>query len=159
MENKRLYLTLQIKTLMPESMYKVIDILFALQKDGMVGYSKKTAELAHIDSSIADQAVQTAINHKILIPIGVESGIYRFKLNEDVLKKSLSVDFKDLVGYNLFELATEITFKENMSSSPDDMSEDEMKAQILLLQAKLKEKRAVKKLLNGNTQEYSDLPF
>lgn len=159
MENKRLYLPLQIKVLMPESMYKAIDILFALQKDGMVGYSSRTAELAHIDSTIADQAIQTAINHKIFIPIGKENGIYRFRLNEDVLKKSLTVDFRDLTGYNLIELATDIKFKESVPESSDEMTEDEMKAQILMLQAKLKEKRAVKKLLSSNTQEYSDLPF
>lgn len=159
MENKRLFLPLQIKVLMPESMYKVIDILFALQKDGVVGYSKKTAEIVHMDSTFTDQAIQTAVNHKILIPIGMDYGIYRFKINEDVLKKSLTVDYKDLTSHNLIELATDIKFKESVPESSDEMTEDEMKTQILILQAKLKEKRAVKKMLSSNTQEYSDLPF
>lgn len=143
----RIYLPAQLKALMPEQMLKVIDLLFIFQKeDATITYSKKNSLFLHMDEVITDQAIQTAIDINLLLPVGVENGIYKFKINQDVIKKFQEIALKDIQDKNLINLSGNITFKTRMSqgdtSAPKtEMSTEEMQKMILMLQAQLMQKR------------------
>lgn len=143
----RIYLPAQLKALMPEQMLKVIDLLFIFQKeDATITYSKKNSLFLHMDEVITDQAIQTAIDINLLLPVGVENGIYKFKINQDVIKKFQEIALKDIQDKNLINLSGNITFKTRMSqgdtSAPKtEMSTEEMQKMILMLQAQLMQKK------------------
>lgn len=143
----RIYLPAQLKALMPEQMLKVIDLLFIFQKeDATITYSKKNSLFLHMEEVITDQAIQTAIDINLLLPVGVENGIYKFKINQDVIKKFQEIALKDIQDKNLINLSGNITFKTRMSqgdtSAPKtEMSTEEMQKMILMLQAQLMQKK------------------
>lgn len=167
METKKIYLPMQVKYLMPESMYKVIDALVVFQKEGIVSYSKKMCEYLHMDEPIVEQCVQTAIDINLFTPIDKNGGIFRFKINEDTVKKMNEIVLKDVNHIKLITLSTEIKFKNNSSESKpasdfDDMSEEDMKKMILMMQARLKEREEVKKIVqfaSEPTSNVNDLPW
>lgn len=160
---KKIYLPMQLKALMPADMYKVLDVLVAFQKEGIVSYSKRNAEFIHIDQSIADQAIQTAVDLKLLKPIEKDGGIYKFRINEEVIKRAQEVNLKDIPGKNLIKLSTDITFKNEKKEEKtgiDIMSYEEMKKMLLMIQAKMKEHEEVKELVANNQEKEDDgLPF
>ena len=167
MEGKKTYLPMQVKYLMPESMYKVIDALVVFQKDGIMSYSKKMCEYLHMDESIVEQCIQTAIDMKLFTLAEKNCGIFKFKLNEDTIKKMNEIVLKDVNHIKLIKLATEIKFKNNSSESKpasdfDDMSEEDMKKMILMMQARLKEREEVSKIVKlacEPTNNVDDLPW
>lgn len=166
MEEKKIYLPMQIKCLMPDTMYKVIDLLFAFQKNGIVNYSKRTCECLHIDVAIVEQCVQSGIDIGLLTAIEKEGGIYRFKINEEAIKKFRNIEWKDVPDIKMIGLSSEITFKNEKKpvSRFDDMSDEDMKKLILTMQATLKEREEVKKLVQFASEPTSkvstdDLPF
>ena len=161
MEGKKTYLPMQMKCLMPDTMYKVIDSLFAFQKDGIVNYSKKTCECLHIDVSIFEQCVQTGINVGILSFVEKDGGIYRFKINEEGINKFRNIEWKDVPNIKMIGLATEVKFKSDakpakQSTEFEDMSEDDMKRMMLMLQARLKEREEVNKIVKFASDSTSD---
>ena len=167
MENNRIYLPLQIKALLPAEAYKVIDLLTVFQKeDGTVSYSKRNAEFLHMDEVICEQAVQTAIDIKLFLPVGVDGGVYRFKLNTDVIKRAQEVSLKDIPEKKMINLSGNITFKTRMKNGIeepkggiDDMSYDEMKKMLIQISARMKEHEQVKKMVVNDSDYCSDLPF
>ena len=167
MEGKKTYLPMQVKYLMPESMYKVIDALVVFQKDGIMSYSKKMCEYLHMDESIVEQCIQTAIDMKLFTLAEKNGGIFKFKLNEDTIKKMNEIPLKDVNHIKLITLSTEIRFKNDHeeikpSSNFDNMSEEDMKKMILMMQARLKEREEVKnivRLASEPTDAPDDLPW
>lgn len=162
MEKGKIYLPMQIKALMPSDMYKVLDVLVAFQKDGIISYSKRNAEFIHVDLAVADQAIQTAIDIKLLIPVEKDGGVYKFKINEDVIKRAQEVSLKDISSKKMIKLSTDITFKSQKNEDKKDvdcMSYSEMKKMLLMLQARMNEHEQVKKLVVNNSDEDDGLPF
>ena len=162
MEKGKIYLPMQIKALMPSDMYKVLDVLVAFQKEGIVSYSKRNAEFFHMDLAVADQAIQTAIDIKLLIPVEKDGGVYKFRINEDVIKRAQEVNLKDISSKKMIKLSTDITFKSQKNEEKKDvdcMSYDEMKKMLLMLQARMNEHEQVKKLVVNNSDEDDGLPF
>lgn len=158
---------MQVKCLMPETMYKVIDLLFAFQKNGIVNYSKRTCECLHIDVAIVEQCVQTGIDVGILTFIEKDGGIFKFRINEEKIKKFRDIEWKDVPNIKMIGLSTDIKFKNDheevkSSSSFDNMSEEDMKKMILMMQARLKEREEVKnivRLASEPTDADLGLPF
>lgn len=167
MEEKKLFLPMQVKCLMPETMYKVIDLLFAFQKNGIVNYSKRTCECLHIDVAIVEQCVQTGIDVGILTFIEKDGGIFKFRINEEKIKKFRDIEWKDVPNIKMIGLSSDIKFKNDneevkSSSSFDNMSEEDMKRMILMMQARLKEREEVKnivRLASEPTDADLGLPF
>lgn len=133
----RIFLPLQLKALMPADMFKVMDTIFGFQKeDGMVTYSKRNAEFLHIDQAIADQCIQTAVDRKIITPVGMDGGVYKFKINEGTIEAIKHIPLPEIARKPLLKLSDEIKFKEVGKSKP--LSNDEILEQIRQLQAMLK---------------------
>ena len=133
----KIYLPLQLKALMPPEMFKVMDTIFAFQKeDGIVTYSKRNAEFLHIDQAIADQCIQTAIDKHIITPVGMDGGVYKFKINEGTIEAIKQIPLPEISRKPLLKLSDEIKWKNQTSTK--ELSNDEILEQIRQLQAMLK---------------------
>ena len=122
---------------MPAEMFKVMDTIFAFQKeDGTVTYSKRNAEFLHIDQAIADQCIQTAVDRKIITPVGMDGGVYKFKINEGTIEAIKQIPLPEIARKPLLKLSDEIKWKNHTSTK--ELSNDEILDQIRQLQAMLK---------------------
>lgn len=149
---EKFYLPMQIKALLPSDMYKVLDALMTFQKEGgTITYSKRNAEFLHLDQAIAEQAVQTAINYKLIEPIEQAGGVYKFKINQTTLETAKLTPLTEIPNKPLLKLATDITFKQGMGSKQP--STEALLEQIRQLQAQL-----MNQVKNENN-EGSDLPW
>lgn len=135
MENSKIYIPAQVSMLMPSDMYKVMTTLTAFQKEGIISYSRRNAQFLHLDEAIADQAIQTAINYKIIEPVSAEGGVYRFKLVQPTLEAAKLVQLTDIPNKPLLKPAESIEFKETMKTKQP--SNEELLEKIRQLQAQL----------------------
>lgn len=133
---EKFYLPMQVKALLPSDMYKVLDALMTFQKEGgTITYSKRNAEFLHLDQAIAEQAVQTAINYKLIEPIEQAGGVYKFKINQTTLETAKLTPLTEIPNKPLLKLATDITFKQEMGSK--QKTNEELLEEIRKLQAQL----------------------
>lgn len=133
---EKFYLPMQIKALLPSDMYKVLDALMTFQKEGgTITYSKRNAEFLHLDQAIAEQAVQTAINYKLIEPIEQAGGVYKFKINQTVMETAKLTPLTEIPNKPLLKLATDITFKQAMGTK--QKTNEELLEEIRKLQAQL----------------------
>ena len=146
----KIYIPHQLKALLPSDMYKVLDTLFAFQKEGTITYSKRNSEFLHIDQSICDQCIQTAIDKKIIKPVEMAGGIYRFQINEPIIEAAKLLPLTEIPNRPLIKLSEEITFKQTMGKK--ELTNQEIMEQIRVLQAQL-----MKQTKEDN--KLDDLPF
>lgn len=132
---EKIYIPAQVSMLMPSDMYKVMTTLTAFQKEGIISYSRRNAQFLHLDEAIADQAIQTAINYKIIEPVSAEGGVYRFKLVQPTLEAAKLVQLTDIPNKPLLKPAESIEFKETMKTKQP--SNEELLEKIRQLQAQL----------------------
>lgn len=132
---ERFYLPMQVKALLPSDMYKVLDALMTFQKEGTITYSKRNAEFLHLDQAIAEQAVQTAINYKLIEPIEQSGGVYKFRINQTVMETAKLAPLTEIPNKPLLKLATDITFKQEMGTK--QKTNEELLEEIRKLQAQL----------------------
>lgn len=131
----KIYLSYQVKMLLPGDVYKVLDTLFAFQKEGCITYSKRNCEFLHMEQPIVEQAIQTAINAKIITPVEMAGGVYKFKIVAETIEKAKLVQLTDIPNKPLLKLAEEITFKQTMNKP--EPSTEALLEQIRVLQAQL----------------------
>lgn len=134
---------------MPSDLYKVADVLYSFQKEGTVTYSKKNAEYLHLDIAIVEQCVQTLIDCKLIEPISMDGGIYKFRLNPTPIELAKNISLTEIPNKPLLKLSESITFKEMMKSKQP--SNEELLEQIRQLKAQLM------KQVENNTKD--DLPW
>ena len=148
---EKIFLPYQVKALMPAELYKVADCLYAFQKEGHITYSKKNAEYLHLDVAIVEQCVQTLIDTKLIEPVSMDGGVYKFKLNPAPLEVAKNIPLVDIPNKQLLKLAESITFKEQMKTKQP--SNEELMEQIRRLQAQLMNQ------VKDNNNDANDLPW
>lgn len=134
----RIFIPMQVKALMPSDLYKVLDALFAFQKEGTISYSKRNAEFLHLDQAVADQCIQTAVDYKLITPIEQSGGVWKFRINGAAFEAAKMTPLSEIPNKQLLRLSSEITFKNQTSTK--EMSPEELLRQIDELKRKLMEK-------------------
>ena len=132
---EKIYLPYQVSMLMPGDMYKTMVALFASQKDGVISYSKRNCEFLHLDQAIVEQAIQTAIDHKLITPVEQSGGVYRFKIIQPTIEAAKMTSVTDIPNKPLLKLSTDITFKNMSNTKP--MTPEEILSQIQTLKQML----------------------
>ena len=145
---EKIFLPYQVKALMPSDLYKVADVLYAFQKEGHITYSKKNAEYLHLDVAIVEQCIQTLIDTKLIEPVSMDGGVYKFRICPAPLEVAKNIPLVDIPNKPLIKLAAEITFKEQMKTKQP--SNEELMEQIRRLQAQLMN-QVVKDYNDGNS--------
>lgn len=134
----KIYIPMQVKALMPGDLYKVLDALFAFQKEGTISYSKRNAEFLHLDQAITDQAIQTAVDYKLITPIEQSGGVYRFRINGAAFEAAKMTPLSEVPNKPLLKLSSEITFKNQTTTK--ELSPEEILGQIEALKRQLMSK-------------------
>lgn len=132
---EKIYLPYQVSMLMPGDMHKTMVALFASQKDGVISYSKRNCDFLHLDQAIVEQAIQTAIDHKLITPVEQSGGVYRFKIIQPTIEAAKMTSVTDIPNKPLLRLSTDITFKQMNNTKP--MTPEEILGQIEALKRQL----------------------
>jgi hypothetical protein len=159
--NEKVFASQQLICMLPPLALKVICYLMNWQKyDNIKYYQKQMCGFMHLDPSELDLAIQTLVDNKLINVSKIDDN-WCFNLNKDTIKKYFDVPMQTIKDHEGLKLSKEITWnKETTTQSNDvnDMSEDEMKRMLLMLQARLKEKQEVKKVVVTN-DVVDDLPW
>lgn len=148
----KIYIPMQVSMLLPGDMYKTLVTLFAFQKEGTITYSKKNSEFLHLDQAVAEQAIQTAVNYKLIEPLEMAGGVYKFKINQTAMETAKLTPLTEIPNKPILKLADEITFKQEMGSKQP--STEALLEQIRQLQVQL-----MTQVKNENNEGNDGLPW
>lgn len=127
-------------------------------------YPKNMAKVLHIDVSELDLAIQSLVDHNLLSVTNID-GKFVLEVEKQEIDKYVKIPMERVLTHQGYSLPTEITWNkaESTKSDVDDMSEDEMKRMLLMIQARLNEKEQLKKKVvsvsSSKDDIVDDLPF
>ena len=137
---------------MPGEMYKVMDTLFAFQKeDGTITYSKRNCEFLHLDQAIVEQAIQTAIDYKLIEYVDMAGGVYKFRIVIPTLEAAKMINLTEVPNKKLFKLSEAITWKQQATTK--ERSTNDILSEIEALKKELMQK------VREDNNNASDLPW
>lgn len=158
-QTKRIYPSSQLVCALDARVLKVLMWILGWQSQGSVKYyPKQFAKACKMTEDEVDLCIQTLIDIKLL-DVGRIDQTWMLTPNGDRFQKYFDVPISKVIESDGIPMAKEVTW--NVEEEPKqeiaDMSEQEITAMILKLQAQLNEKQQVKKLVKNN--ELDDLPF
>ena len=161
MENKgkRIYPSSQLVCALDARVLKVLMWILGWQSQGSVKYyPKQFAKACKMTEDEVDLCIQTLIDIKLLDVSRIDQ-TWMLTPNAERFQKYFDVPISKVIESDGIPMAKEVTW--NVEEEPKqeiaDMSEQEITAMILRLQAQLNEKQQVKKLVKNN--EPDDLPW
>ena len=167
MDKERVYISNQLACMLPPTALKTLFYLISWQSQEQIKYfQKQFAKTMHLDQEEIEQAIQLLIDKELISASRIDNN-WVFVLEKKKIQSYFNVPMNKVVEHDGFKLPTQITWnKEEKKQSNDinDMSDDEMKRMIIMLQARLNEKQQVKNkvvsMASSNDDNYcSDLPF
>ena len=163
MDKERVYISNQLACMLPPTALKTLFYLISWQSQEQIKYyQKQFAKTMHLDQSEIEQAIQLLIDKELISASRIDNN-WVFVLEKKKIQSYFNVPMNKVVEHDGFKLPTQITWnKEEKKQSNDinDMSDDEMKRMIIMLQARLNEKQQVKeKVLSVSNNDYDNLPF
>jgi hypothetical protein len=161
MENKgkRIYPSSQLVCALDARVLKVLMWILGWQSQGSIKYyPKQFAKACKMTEDEVDLCIQTLIDIKLLDVSRIDQ-TWMLTPNGDRFQKYFDVPISKVIESDGIPMAKEVTW--NVEEEPKqeiaDMSEQEITAMILRLQAQLNEKKEVKKMVT--TAIPNDLPF
>lgn len=160
MNKKIIYPSTQLVALLHPKVLKVYLYLLGWQNSKSLKlYTNQLAKATKLTEKDVEISIQSLIDNK-LIQVKF-NGEYEVTFNGEEAQKYYYYPIKDIVEMELLPVSTDITWNKEIKTKPDsieEMTEDQMKALILRLQASLKEKEQVKKMIKTSNVK-DDLPF
>lgn len=161
MENKgkRIYPSSQLVCALDARVLKVLMWILGWQSQGSIKYyPKQFAKACKMTEDEVDLCIQTLIDIKLLDVSRIDQ-TWMLTPNGDRFQKYFDVPISKVIESDGIPMAKEVTWNVEEEPKQDiaDMSEQEITAMILRLQAQLNEKQQVKKLVKNN--EPDDLPW
>ena len=158
----KVFVSTQLSALLHPVVFKMLYFITCMQGIGNFKiYPTTLAKILKLREKDVMYSIQTLIDNKLITVSKSEDGYFTAKVNKDEFQKYLSIQLSELKDKELLPVSKDVTW--NQQSAPkqqDDMSEDEIRAKILMLQAQLKEKKAVEKMVKVQKEpEYNDLPW
>ena len=167
MDKERVYISNQLACMLPPTALKTLCYLISWQSQEQIKYfQKQFAKTMHLYQAEIEQAIQLLIDKELISASRIDNN-WVFVLEKKKIQSYFNVPMNKVVEHDGFKLPTQITWnkEENKQSNViNDMSDDEMKRMIIMLQARLNEKQQVKNkvvsMASSNDDNYcSDLPF
>ena len=169
MENKkRIYPSSQLVVALDAKCLKVAMWILGWSSQGSVKYyARQYAKACKMTEQEVELCIQTLVNCK-LIDVSLVDQTWMLTPNPEQFQKYYEIPMSKVLEGNGIPMAKEVTWNKvdtnTKSNDVDDMSDDEMKRMILMLQAKLNEKQQVKKVVvsasKNETEDVIDnLPF
>ena len=167
MEKDRVYISNQLACMLPPTALKTLFYLISWQSQEQIKYyQKQFAKTMHLDQAEIEQAIQLLIDKELISASRIDNN-WVFTLEKKKIQSYFKVPMNKVVENDGFKLPSEITWnkeEKKQSNGINDMSDDEMKRMIIMLQARLNEKQQVRNkvvsMADSNDDNYcSDLPF
>ena len=163
MDKERVYISNQLACMLPPTALKTLFYLISWQSQEQIKYYQKQFEKTmHLDQSEIEQAIQLLIDKELISASRIDNN-WVFTLEKKKIQSYFNVPMNKVAEHDGFKLPSEITWnkeEKKQSNGINDMSDDEMKRMIIMLQAKLNEKQQVKeKVLSMSNNDYDNLPF
>lgn len=167
MDKERVYISTQLACMLPPTALKVLSYLISWQSQEQIKYfDKQFSKAMHLDKAEIEQALQLLIDKELINARKIDT-YWVFELEKKKIQSYFNVPMQKVYDHEGFKLPPLITWnKEEKKQSNDinDMSDDEMKRMILMLQARLNEKEQVKKVVvsaskNKTEDVIDDLPW
>ena len=167
MDKERVYISNQLACMLPPTALKTFFYLILWQSQEQIKYyQKQFSKTMHLDQAEIEQAIQLLIDKELISASRIDNN-WVFTLEKKKIQSYFNVPMSKVVEHDGFKLPTQITWnKEEKKQSNDinDMSDDEMKRMIIMLQARLNEKEQVKKVVvsaskNKTEDVIDDLPW
>ena len=158
-QTKRIYPSSQLVCALDARVLKVLMWILGWQSQGSIKYyPKQYAKACKMTEDEVDLCIQTLIDIKLLDVSRIDQ-TWMLTPNGERFQKYFDVPISKVIESDGIPMAKEVTW--NVEEEPKqeiaDMSEQEITAMILRLQAQLNEKQQVKKLVKNN--EPDDLPW
>lgn len=162
MDKERVYISNQLACMLPPTALKTLFYLISWQSQEQIKYfDKQFSKAMHLDKAEIEQAIQLLID-KELISVSNIDNHWVFELEKKKIQSYFNVPMQKVYDHEGFKLPPQITWnkEEQKSRGINDMSDDEMKRMILMLQARLNEKEQVKeKVVSMSNNDSNSLPF
>ena len=167
MDKERVYISNQLACMLPPTALKTLFYLISWQSQEQIKYfQKQFAKTMHLDQEEIEQAIQLLIDKELISASRIDNN-WVFVLEKKKIQSYFNVPMNKVAEHDGFKLPSEITWnkeEKKQSNVINDMSDDEMKRMIIMLQARLNEKQQVKNkvvsMASSNDDNYcSDLPF
>ena len=168
MDKERVYISNQLACMLPPTALKTLFYLISWQSQEQIKYfQKQFSKTMHLDQAEIEQAIQLLIDKELISASRIDNN-WVFVLEKKKIQSYFNVPMNKVVEHDGFKLPSEITWnkEENKQSNViNDMSDDEMKRMIIMLQARLNEKQQVKEKVvvsaskNKTEDVIDDLPF
>ena len=160
--NEKVYASQQLICMLPPLALKVMLYLLNWQRMEQIKYyEKQMCRFLHIEKEELQLAIQTLEDNK-LIDVSLIDQTWMITINKETVRKYFNVKMETVAEHEGIKLSKEITWNkvdESSSNGIDGMSEEEMKRMVLMLQARLKEREEVKKVVVSNNVDKDDLPW
>lgn len=168
MENKkRIYPSSQLVVALDSKTLKVAMWILGWSSQGSVKYyPKQFAKACKMTEQDVELCIQTLVNCK-LIDVSLVDQTWMLTPNAEQFQKYYEIPMSKVLEGNGIPIAKEVTWnkeEKKQSNGINDMSDDEMKRMIIMLQARLNEKEQVNKVVvsaskNETEDVIDDLPF
>lgn len=164
METKRIYPATQLIVALDPKVLKVyLWILSWSAKGSIKYYPKQFVKACRFEEEEIERCIQTLEDIK-LIDIALVDNEWMITPNGEQNQKYYEIPISKVLEGNGIAMAEKVIWNKvdtnTKSNDVDDMSEAEMKRMLLMLQARLKEKQEVKKVVvSPAANDVDDLPF
>ena len=159
METKRIYPSTQLIVALDARVLKVyLWILSWSAKGDVKYYPKQFAKACKITEEEADRCVQALIDAKLITATNYGGDSWSLSVNAEQNQKYYNIPISKVLEGNGIPMAEKATW--NVAETKDDESDEELQRQILMLQARLNERKQMKKCVVTVEDNYcNDLPF
>lgn len=168
MENKRIYPSTQLIVALDAKVLKLYLYILSWSSRGDVKYyPKQFAKACKTTEEEVEKCLQSLIDAKLIIPSN-HGGTWIFSVNVEQNQKYYEIPIKNVYEGKGIPMASTVTWNKVDSNTKsnantiDDMSKEQMKRMLLMLQAQLKEEEEVEKIVVSSTVNNDDvdsLPF
>ena len=160
-KSKRIYPSTQLIVALDARVLKVyLWILSWSSSQGSVKYyEKQFAKACKLSEDEVELCIQSLVDAK-LIDISRVDQTWKITPNEEQNQKYYQIPISKVLEGNGIKMAESVTWNCDVEPKQDvaDMSEQQIQAMILRLQAQLNEKKEVRKMVASNV-DVNDLPF
>lgn len=159
MDKKRIYPSTQLVVALDSKTLKVAMWILGWQNQGSVKYyPKQFAKACKMTEEEVELCIQTLVNCK-LIDVSLVDQTWMLTPNAEQFQKYYEVPMSKVIEGNGIPMAKEVTWNKQ-DDSTGEMSDEDLKRQILMLQARLNERQQMKKCVVTVEDNYcNDLPF
>lgn len=164
MDKERVYISTQLLSVLPPIVLKLASFLCNWQNspNGIMLYEHRFAKTLKMTDEEVRISIQTLINLKLIDLTNIDNK-WKIEFNPTEWQKYYKIPMDKVIEHEGYKLATEITYdKVQKEDSFSNLSDDELQRKILLLQARLNERKQMKKCVVSNDVVKEDdygLPF